>query len=465
MKRLSAAAAGAALVLVVGLTGCSGSSSSTKSGNGTLTIFDHDSLKSPQGQQLIAEYEKSHPHTQVKVLHVPSSGPDTIINAQMAGGTASDIMALGTNQQTWKDLQKNWWMDLTADANAPDPYVKGNKKWIDLLTPGAQASLKFKDGKIYSLSTTGFDVGFFYNKTIFSKLGLNPPQTWSEMVADFKKIKAAGYTPLEFELGDHQYADQAPAFLTILEGTVMHDSIQKMDANHDGTVDVQEMVDGIKNGTYSAKNADYQESWKLLKSLAPYFQFSPSSAKGSQPGLSAFQSGKVATWFEGSFNSPSIGTKAFKWGAFPMPRVDTAASTFGTDDATYPTGAFGACCGYPLSIPVTTKTKGNLKAAKDFIYWLSEPKNAQRYADQAGVLNMEQGAKTPADLQAFAQAASHVSAFGGAELSLHPDFITKRATLTEEYVTGALTLDAAMQQMQQAMDAAAEAATKTYSLK
>jgi ABC-type glycerol-3-phosphate transport system substrate-binding protein len=465
MKRLSVAAAGAALVVVTALSGCSSSSSSSGSGSGTLTIFDHDSLKSPQGQQLIAEYEKSHPHTKVRLIHVPSSGPDPIINAQMAGGTGSDIMTLDTNQQPWKDLGKNWWMDLTADANAPDPYVKGNKKWLDLLTPGAQASLPFKDGKIYSLSTTGFDVGFFYNKNIFSKLGLNPPQTWTEMVTDFKKIKAAGYTPLEFELGDHQYADQAPAFLTILEGTVMHDSIQKMDTNHDGTVDVQEMVEGIKNGSYSAKNADYQESWKLLKSLAPYFQFSPSSAKGSQQGLSGFQSGKVATWFEGSFNSPSITSKAFTWDAFPMPRIDTAASTFGTDDTTYPTGAFGACCGYPWSIPVTTKTKGNLKAAKDFIYWMSTPKNAQTFADQSGVLNMEKGAKTPANLQAFAQAASHVSAVASAELSLQPDFITKRATLTEEYVTGAMTLQSAMQQMQQAMDAAATAATKTYSLK
>jgi ABC-type glycerol-3-phosphate transport system substrate-binding protein len=442
---------------------CSSGGSSHSSAK-TLSFFDWDSFQNPTGKQLIQEYEKSHPGTTIQVARMPPGDPFPYVSAQLSGGTASDLMTLAANEQPWKDIKKNWWLDLTPYANARDPYVPGNKKWLDLLTPGAQKLLPFSNGKIYSMSTTGFDVAFFYNKDVFAKLNLAPPTTWSQMVDEFTKMKAAGYIPLEFELGDHEYAGQAPAFITILEGTLMRDSITKMDTNSDGVIDVQEMVDGIRNGTYSANNADYQESWKLLKSLSPYFQLAPSSAKNSEQGLNAFKTGKVATWFEGSFNSSSLASTNIKWGVFQMPRVGPETSAMGTTSA-YPTGSFGACCGYPWEIPVSTQKNGKVKMAVDFLYWLSKPENTQRFADGSGVLSMEKQAKTPADLKPFAEAAANVSPVATGELSLPPEFLQTRARLVEEYVIGSLSLSDAMQQMQQAMDTAASDATDLYGLK
>src|SRR5690606_13533746 len=40
-------------------------------------------------------------------------------------------------------------------------------------------------------------VGFWYNKALFKKAGIDaPPQTWSEFIEDVKKLKAAGITPI-----------------------------------------------------------------------------------------------------------------------------------------------------------------------------------------------------------------------------------------------------------------------------
>ncbi|MSX48203.1 MAG: extracellular solute-binding protein [Actinobacteria bacterium] len=52
------------------------------------------------------------------------------------------------------------------------------------------------DGKIRMVPYTA-DVTnvIWYNKDIFAKLGITPPTTWSEMLADCAKIKASGVTP------------------------------------------------------------------------------------------------------------------------------------------------------------------------------------------------------------------------------------------------------------------------------
>lgn len=432
--------------------------------SGTLTVFDYQSLSNPQGQALVSSYEHLHPGVHIKISPMPSGDPLPIIDAQLAGGTAADVMTLATDEQPWKDLRKGWWADLTSYANAPDPYVPGNKHWIDLLTPGAAKEIKFANGHIYALTTTGFDVGFFYNRDIFAKLHLSVPRTWAQLIGEYKKIKAAGYIPLDYELGDHEYAGQDPAFVTILEDTLMHNSIARMDTNHDGVVDVHEMVQGIKAGLYSTRNADYQESWKLVKSLAPYFQLGAAAATHSSDGFNLFKTGRVATWFEGSFNDSNLAKTTIKWGAFPMPSITPDVSRFATTGPQR-TGGFGACCGYPWAIPASTQKRGHLALALDFLYYLSAPRNTDTFAAGSGVLSVERDAAPQPKLAAFIDAANHVSRVGVAELSMPPEFIQTRSRLLEEYVTGSLSLSQAMSQMQTEMNTDAASATKLYGFK
>jgi ABC-type glycerol-3-phosphate transport system substrate-binding protein len=429
----------------------------------SFTFFDYGSTQNPGAQKLVEEYQKE-TGVQIKYVTGPSSQANAWIITQLAGGTAPDMITLGTNEQPWPHVKKGWYADLTKYAMAPNPYVKGNKRWIDLLTPGAAKLLKFADGKIYALSTTGFDVAFIYNKAIFSKLHLSPPKTWAQMISQFQKIKRAGYIPLDWELGSHGYGGQTEQFITILEGTLMHNSIVRMDKNKDGVIDVSEIVKGIQNGTYSAKNADYQESWKLMKSLAPYMQLGPSATSDPDKGFNLFKSGKVATWFEGSYNTAKLADTNIKWGAFVLPRITKATSRFATSGP-QPTGGFGACCGYPWAIATTAEKSGSAKAAIDFIYWMSTPEHTDRFAAAGGVLSMERNAAPlPVSLKPFGDAAAHVSPLATAELSLPPQFIGNRATLVDQYVNGTISLATTMSRMQQEMNADAKLAIKQYGL-
>jgi multiple sugar transport system substrate-binding protein len=431
---------------------------------GTLTFFHYESFGNPEGEALLAEYQSSHPGVTIELVPLPPGDPQPYINTMLAGGTGSDLMTLATNEQPWKDIKKGWWLDLTEYAMAPNPYVPGNERWIDLLTPSAASQVPFADGRFYSMTTTGFDVAFIYNKAIFSELGVEPPKTWPELKSIFEKALTANFIPFFAELGDQEYGGQFPGFTTILEDTMMDASIRKMDTNQDGTVDVKELIQAIRNKTYSAQNEDYQEPWKFLSSLSPYFQRGPLAAVGSEDGFNAFSSGRVATWFEGSFNSNSLDNETdIEWGAFPMPDLTPEDTTFVTSEPQRK-GSFGACCGYPMAIPATTEEHGNLDLAIDFIYWLSIPANTDRFASGAGVLSVLKEAKPNPELAAFAEAASSVSRVAVAELSLPPEFLNTRARLIGEYVAGQSSLEQAMAQMQEAMDKAADQAVEMYGL-
>lgn len=454
--------------------GCGSSSSGASSGSvsqssghkrltGTLDFYDHQAFStSSTGKGLIAEYEKLHPGVKINIVSGPAAQIDTYINTLMEGGSPPDLLVAATNMVPWQNVKDGWWADLTSYANRPDPYVKGNKRWTDLVLPGVLPTLYFRKNEIYSLSTTGFDVGFFYNKSIFSKLKASPPKTWAQLLDVLSAAKQAGYIPFFCCLGELQYGDQNPGLLMILEDTIMSRTIERLNpADPSGAVTVAELVKGIQDGVYSAKNEDYQECWKIVKSLAPFMQRGAASANDSSVGLAAFESGKVATWFEGSFNAPSI--SKVEWGSFVVPDLTSATTKYATSGKQRK-GAYGATAGYPFVIPAATQRKGKLDLAMDFVYWMSAPKQSQRFATANGVLNLDRGATNAADMSTFVEAANSVSRLSVAELALPQNFFITRAKLVEGYVLGQLSLGSAMSQMQTLMEQSASQAKTEFGL-
>lgn len=52
------------------------------------------------------------------------------------------------------------------------------------------------DGEVYGFPLYYYAWGFVYRKSLFERLGLRPPATWSEFLLVCKRLKAAGVTPL-----------------------------------------------------------------------------------------------------------------------------------------------------------------------------------------------------------------------------------------------------------------------------
>lgn len=99
----------------------------------------------------------------------------SIIKVKFASGEVPDVMT--TYEQEFVDQGK--YMDLS-----------GMNEWWDRLIPSMRASCTdLKTGKQYRVCTNMTMAGFFYNKEIFSKLGLTPATTWDEFVQNLTVIR------------------------------------------------------------------------------------------------------------------------------------------------------------------------------------------------------------------------------------------------------------------------------------
>ncbi|QGQ95101.1 extracellular solute-binding protein [Paenibacillus psychroresistens] len=70
-----------------------------------------------------------------------------------------------------------------------------DQSWVSRLV---NKDFKTKDGKYIAapINSTGFVLGMFYNKDIFTKLNLTVPTTWADFIKVCEAIKASGVTPV-----------------------------------------------------------------------------------------------------------------------------------------------------------------------------------------------------------------------------------------------------------------------------
>lgn len=98
-----------------------------------------------------------------------------IIKIKFASGEAPDIMT--TYEQEYVDQGK--YLDL-SDMD---------EIWSRLIPSMKESCTDINSGKQYRICTNMTMAGFFYNKEIFAKLGIEPATTWEGFVANLEKIK------------------------------------------------------------------------------------------------------------------------------------------------------------------------------------------------------------------------------------------------------------------------------------
>jgi ABC-type glycerol-3-phosphate transport system substrate-binding protein len=164
--------------------GFSGSGQAQQSSGGPVTVRMlvniTPNLTQAYWDGLVKPFEQANPGIEVKVEAPTGKGVADTLPQQLAAGNAPDVVETLTADET---LSKQM-LDLSDQPWAKD-------------TPLAeQASLA---GKIY---TVGVGVQaqslVFYNKSAFSKAGIDgPPTTLEEFDAVMGKLKAAGWLPLQ----------------------------------------------------------------------------------------------------------------------------------------------------------------------------------------------------------------------------------------------------------------------------
>lgn len=145
-------------------------------------------------QKMADDYMAAHPNVNIEITVLENEAFKTKLTTVMQSGNPPDIFQSWGGGTMNEYAQAGLLKDITADLEKDG--------WKDTFSPGALGVYGF-DGKYYGVPRDMGAVGFWYNKDLFKQAGIdNPPATWTELLEDVKKLKAAGITPIALGEGD-----------------------------------------------------------------------------------------------------------------------------------------------------------------------------------------------------------------------------------------------------------------------
>jgi raffinose/stachyose/melibiose transport system substrate-binding protein len=243
----------------------------SSAGKSTLTIWWLGNQEIPGIEawmkDTISAYEKLHPNVTVKTVLESTDTYTTTQKTACKGGSGPDIWYNWGG--TWS-LEQVWAGCVVPNEDALSP--------TDLSNVPAIAGTRWQNKTwVYPIETRVYPI--VYNKALFKKAGLDPnkpPLTWTTLVADAKKIKAAGITPFVTGLKDG------------FGGENLAVAMQSQDYS------VGDLLKMVTSGTFTDP---LWTSWlQKIAELKPYFNVDTNSIPYAE-GLARFQSGKAAMVF------------------------------------------------------------------------------------------------------------------------------------------------------------------------
>ena len=191
--------AGAALAACGGSSGPSGSASSAGAGGSAPAAgagATYWTLSGPPGEAVrkatVARFDKANPDSSVKITVFQNDDYKAKIKTAIGAGQAPTLIWGWGGGGLREYVKANQVEDLTSwfDQNAD---VKKR------LFPSSFGAATI-DNKIYAMPCeTVQPIVLYYNKKVFDKVGVQPPQSWGEIMALVPKFNAAGIAP--FSLG------------------------------------------------------------------------------------------------------------------------------------------------------------------------------------------------------------------------------------------------------------------------
>ncbi|MBA9049298.1 MULTISPECIES: ABC transporter substrate-binding protein [Streptomyces] len=200
MRSIRAAAVGAVtLSLALTATACGGGSSTGGGSNDapkTLTYWasNQGASVAVDKQVLQPELDKFQKQTGIKVKLEVVPWPDLLnrILTATTSGQGPDVLNIGNS---WSASLQASGALLPWDAKNFDK-IGGKSRFV----PSALASTGVQGKDPAAVPLYALAYALYYNKKIFADAGISqPPATWDELIADGKKIKAKGSSPLGAE--------------------------------------------------------------------------------------------------------------------------------------------------------------------------------------------------------------------------------------------------------------------------
>jgi raffinose/stachyose/melibiose transport system substrate-binding protein len=180
------------MVAVFVLAACAPAAPATPAAKVTINWW-HISTKDPaltDWQKMADDYTKAHPNVEIKITVLENEAFKTKLTTVMQSGEVPDIFQSWGGSGLAEQIKAGLLKDISADLDA------NGGAWRKSFAPGALAVFA-ADGKNYGVPWDMGMVGWWYNKDLFKKAGIDKePATWTEFLDDVKKLKDAGITPI-----------------------------------------------------------------------------------------------------------------------------------------------------------------------------------------------------------------------------------------------------------------------------
>jgi multiple sugar transport system substrate-binding protein len=305
--------------------------------------------------QVVDEFKKSHPGTDVKVAFIDEEAYKVQLPAWLTTAPP-DIVNWHDGERMAYYAQRGLFEDLSSD------WTKNG--WDTAYASTKEAS-SYK-GKQYAAPTVYYSWGMFYRKDIFQKAGIaGEPKTWNDFLDDCKKLKAAGITPIAVAGRDAWTLAGWFDYLDLrLNGNAFH---QKLMAGEVPYTD--------------ARVKKVYTTWKQLLDAGYFIDNSLSyDLDAAQPFL--FQ-GKAAMMLMGTFITGGFSpTVKAQMGYFQFPIIDANVPT--AEDGPVET----------LNIPAKAKNKADARA---FLAFTETPEVGAQLAKGLGSLSANSKSPEPED--------------------------------------------------------------------
>ncbi|WP_044022607.1 ABC transporter substrate-binding protein [Bacillus sp. SG-1] len=177
------------LMISSALAGCSSSESGAASGKKEISFIHWRGEDSEAFKELISRFEEENPDIKVEMTVYPSEKYQSTAQTLLRDGSTGDVFTAFPGSQFEIIKKAGLFEDLTGE----DLIGNFNE---NLLAAGQS------DGKQLALPLQLVYNQPVYNKTLFDELGLEPAEDWEGFLELCETLKENGYTPIAFPGAD-----------------------------------------------------------------------------------------------------------------------------------------------------------------------------------------------------------------------------------------------------------------------
>jgi ABC-type glycerol-3-phosphate transport system substrate-binding protein len=396
---------GTALAGGLGLSGCSSDSGGGSGLQITLAgpnqwNSDGASFGKPW-EDLIARFQAAEPDISIKTVVLPLKEFKQTLATQLSAGSAPELVFSQAAHEP------HMIHPLTEALKQPNPYVSGNKAWLDLFdpkyfAPGLPNVVSATSGDFEFIPFNLVAVGVYYNTEAFTKAGVKAPiATFADLLEACEKLTAAGYTPFAMDNSDLGVGWTVKTIANMMldkyfDKINTYDAAGKTGKAQYLSPKAKSWARAVLTGEISAKGTpEVAETLKLLKQFfdagVTKNWSGVASSSGSVVNLRDFQAGKAAMAWGVPFGYGALGELQGKVSSMPFPTITAASSPLSTGAP----ARFGTSVGGTSYMIPSTLDEKHREAAIKFLQWMSVPANVQPWLDATGGVPAVKGATVP----------------------------------------------------------------------